>query len=557
MTQDFDGPAPSLPLVAPEPRPGSNLPEYTVGDLARRLKRSIEEEFGFVRVRGEISQPKKHSSGHCYLRLKDDTAVIEAVCWRGTMSKLAVKPEEGLEVIVTGRMTTYPGRSQYQLVIESMELAGEGALLKMLEERKRRLAAEGLFDPARKKPIPFLPAVIGVVTSPTGAVIRDILHRLNDRFPRHVLLWPVAVQGERAAAEVAAAIDGFNRLRAGGPVPRPELLIVARGGGSLEDLMAFNEEIVVRAAAASAIPLISAVGHETDTTLIDHASDRRAPTPTAAAEMAVPVRGELLAQVLDDERRLLASAGRLLSERRNRVEGLARGLGDPRALLDGHAQRLDDRAERLVLAAGALVERRRTRVGEAAARLRHPRDQLIQARQTLAGEARALDGALRHAVTMAEGRYQRVAGRLSLTPARHRLEDSARRLADLTPRLDRVFAATLETQARKLESLGQLLESYSHKSVLARGFVLVEDRDGKPITAARQTTAGQALTLRFGDDSRVGVTVAGDGAQTQAAPVVVASEAKAEPPEPKTEPKPEKKAESRKPRVPPTQGSLF
>ncbi|NUB17776.1 exodeoxyribonuclease VII large subunit, partial [Azospirillum formosense] len=399
------------PLIAPEPRPGSNLPEFSVGDLARRLKRSIEEEFGFVRVRGEISQPKRHSSGHCYLRLKDDTAVIEAVCWRGTASKLAVQPAEGLEVIVTGRMTTYPGRSQYQLIIESMELAGEGALLKMLEERKKRLAAEGLFDAGRKKPIPFLPDVIGVVTSPTGAVIRDILHRLHDRFPRRVLLWPVAVQGERAAAEVTAAIEGFNRIPPGGPVPRPDLLIVARGGGSLEDLMAFNEENVVRAAAASRIPLISAVGHETDTTLIDFASDRRAPTPTAAAEMAVPVRAELLAQVLDDERRMVGATTRMLAERRTRVEGLARGLGDPRALLESHAQRLDDRAERLALAAVSLLDRRRTRLNELGAALRHPREKLAGAGQRLAADSRARDGAPRHAGVAARGQQERGRGR--------------------------------------------------------------------------------------------------------------------------------------------------
>ncbi|WP_085557339.1 exodeoxyribonuclease VII large subunit [Azospirillum agricola] len=530
MTNDLD----ALPLIAPEPRPGSNLPEFTVGDLARRLKRSIEDEFGFVRVRGEISQPKKHSSGHCYMRLKDDTAVIEAVCWRGTVAKLAVKPEEGLEVIVNGRMTTYPGRSQYQLIIESMELAGEGALLKMLEERKRRLAAEGLFDPSRKTPIPFLPDVIGVVTSPTGAVIRDILHRLNDRFPRHVLLWPVAVQGERAAAEVTAAIQGFNRIAPGGPVPRPDLLIVARGGGSLEDLMAFNEESVVRAAAASAIPLISAVGHETDTTLIDFASDLRAPTPTAAAEMAVPVRTELLAQILDDERRLLACASRAVADRRNRVEGLARGLGDPRALLEGHAQRLDDRAERLNLAAAALVERRRTRVGELSAKLRHPREKLAQAGQRLTSEARALDGALRHAVAMAEGRFERVAGRLSLTPARVKLGEVERRLADLTPRLERAYGKSVEERGAKLAAVGQLLESYSYKGVLARGFALVQDREGQPITRAEQAVPGLPVTLVFGEEGRVAATVDGG------------------------EPKPERKAEAvRKPRPVPVQGSLF
>ncbi|CAO3352271.1 Exodeoxyribonuclease VII large subunit (EC 3.1.11.6) [Azospirillum palustre] len=544
MTSE-NAPQTSTPLIAPEPRPGSNLPEFTVGDLARRLKRSIEEEFGFVRVRGEISQPKKHSSGHCYMRLKDDTAVIEAVCWRGTMAKLAIRPEEGLEVIVTGRMTTYPGRSQYQLIVESMELAGEGALLKMLEERKRRLAAEGLFDPDRKKRIPFLPDVIGVVTSPTGAVIRDILHRLNDRFPRHVLLWPVAVQGERAASEVTAAIDGFNRIQPGGRVPRPDLIIVARGGGSLEDLMAFNEENVVRAAAASAIPLISAVGHETDTTLIDFASDLRAPTPTAAAEMAVPVRGELLAQILDDERRLLACASRAVEDRRNRVEGLARGLGDPRALLEGHAQRLDDRAERLNLAAMALLERRRTRVGELAAKLRHPREKLAQAEQKLASESRALDSGLRHAVTTAAGRFDRVAGRLSLTPARVKLDEGTRRIADLTPRLARSHAKGVADKAASLASLGQLLESYSYKGVLARGFALVEDRDGRPVTRADQATPGLAVNIVFADDAKVAATVDGGAPKAEMKP------------EAQADPKPEKKAAPRKPRPVPVQGSLF
>src|SRR5438067_7031914 len=287
-----------LPLAQPL---ASNLPEYTVSELSLALKRSIEDSFSHVRVRGEISGFKRHGSGHCYLALKDADAVLDAVCWRHTAIRLPLKPEDGMEVVCTGRLTTYPGRSKYQLVIDTIELAGIGALLRILEERRQRLAAEGLFDPERKKKLPFLPEVIGIVTSPTGAVIRDILHRLADRFPRRVLVWPVAVQGEGAAAQVAAAIAGFNRLLAGGPrdnsVPRPDLLIVARGGGSLEDLMAFNEEIVVRAAAASVIPLISAVGHETDTTLIDHAADRRAPTPTAAAEMAVPVRLDLIAEL--------------------------------------------------------------------------------------------------------------------------------------------------------------------------------------------------------------------------------------------------------------------
>src|ERR1700736_3648736 len=298
-----------LPLTAATAWGGeparSNLPEYTVSELSLALKRSIEDGFSHVRVRGEVSGFKRHGSGHCYFALKDAEAVLDAVCWRQTAIRLPIKPEDGMEVVCTGRLTTSPGRSKYQLVIDSIALAGVGALLKILEDRRQRLAAEGLFAAERKKKLPFLPEIIGIVTSPSGAVLRDILHRLADRFPRRVLLWPVAVQGEGAAAQVAAAIEGFNRLVPGGRVPRPDLLIVARGGGSLEDLMPFNEEGVVRAAAASAIPLISAVGHETDTTLIDLASDRSAPTPSAAAEIGVPVRLNLRAE-------MAAKSGRLV-----------------------------------------------------------------------------------------------------------------------------------------------------------------------------------------------------------------------------------------------------
>ncbi|MGH7030489.1 MAG: exodeoxyribonuclease VII large subunit, partial [Stellaceae bacterium] len=355
-------------LVAAPPR--TNLTEYTVSELSLALKRSIEDGFGHVRVRGEISGFKRHGSGHFYLALKDADAVLDAVCWRMTAIRLAVKPEDGMEVVCAGRLTTFPGRSKYQLVIDTIELAGVGALLKLLEERRRRLAAEGLFAVERKQPLPFLPAVIGVVTSPSGAVIRDILHRLADRFPRRVLIWPVAVQGEGAAAQLAAAISGFNRLPANGPVPRPDVIIVARGGGSLEDLMAFNEEIVVRAAAASLIPLISAVGHETDTTLIDHASDRRAPTPTAAAEMAVPVRLDLVAELAGKSSRLSGGLARVFAERRLQLAGLARGLPAPQDLIGAAAQRLDDRAERLRLAAEGHLRATRHRLDLAAVRLR-------------------------------------------------------------------------------------------------------------------------------------------------------------------------------------------
>ncbi|TWB62193.1 exodeoxyribonuclease VII large subunit [Nitrospirillum viridazoti] len=515
MTQDFpDSPPPpaaDLGYAGATPVAGGNLPELSVSDLSRALKRTVEETFGYVRVRGEVSQPKRVSSGHLYLRLKDDQAVIEAVCWKGTVMRLAVKPEDGMEVVCTGRLTTYPGRSQYQLIIETMELAGEGALLKMLEERKRRLAAEGLFDAQRKRPLPFLPRVIGVVTSPTGAVIRDILHRLADRFPRHVLLWPVAVQGEQAAAQVARAIQGFNAIAPGGPVPRPDLLIVARGGGSLEDLMPFNEEIVVRAAAASQIPLISAVGHETDTTLIDFASDRRAPTPTAAAEMAVPVRAELMAQVMECGRRLEGTANRLLAERRNRVEGLARGLGDPRALLEGCAQRLDDRGERLALSMTGLIRRHRTEVAKLGAGLRHPAQVLGLAYARLDIAGRGLSGGLTRLLADRATRAQNLAQRLTPQPLVRRAEEGGARLDDLGRRLDASFSRAVADGARRLEGQAKLLETLSYRGVLARGFALVTTADGHPVTKAADAPAGGRVRVEF-IDGAVGATLDGEGA---------------------------------------------
>jgi exodeoxyribonuclease VII large subunit len=327
--------------------PGDNSPALSVGELAGSLKRLIESEFGQVRVRGEISGFKRHSSGHCYFSLKDENACIDAVIWRGSAGALGFRPEDGAEVIATGRMTTYAGRSKYQLVVERLELAGEGALMARLERRRKALAAEGLFDESRKRRLPFLPGVIGVVTSPTGAVIRDILHRLEDRCPTHVLLWPVPVQGDGASAKIAAAIRGFSAIAADAPIPRPDLLIVARGGGSIEDLWAFNEEEVVRAVADCPIPLISAVGHETDTTLIDHAADRRAPTPTAAAEMAVPVRAELFASIGELGRRAGNCLSRMADRSRERLELTVCRWPDPEALFAPAAQRLDEVGERL------------------------------------------------------------------------------------------------------------------------------------------------------------------------------------------------------------------
>ncbi len=444
-----------------------NLPEYTVSELSAALKRSIEQGFSYVRVRGELTGFKRHSSGHCYFALKDADAVLDGVAWRGTAQRLTLKPEDGMEVVCTGRLTTYPGRSKYQIVIETMELAGIGALLKLLEERRKRLAAEGLFAEERKRKLPFLPGVIGIITSPTGAVIRDILHRLADRFPRPVLLWPVAVQGEGAAAQVAAAIEGFNRLAPGGRVPRPDLLIVARGGGSLEDLMAFNEEIVVRAAASSAIPLISAIGHETDTTLIDYASDRRAPTPSAAAEMAVPVRLDLLAELDGKAVRLSGSLSRLLAERRARVEGLARGLPDPLGLLDTARQRLDDRAERLLVSFRALLALRCHRLD-------------------VAGER--LSGAALAAL----------------------LERARARLADALPRLRYAMARFLAHERHRLDGVGGRLETYGQtlRDTLARGFAIIRDAAGMVVDSARALAPGDALSIEF-HDGKLAATVDG------------------------------------------------
>jgi len=447
----------------------SNLPEFTVSEISQAVKRTLETSFERVRVRGEVSKPNYHGSGHLYFSLKDENAVIDAVCWRSAVGRLKLRLEHGMEVVVTGRVTSYPGSSKYQIVIESVELAGEGALLKMLEERRKRLAAEGLFDAARKKPLPYLPEVIGVITSPTGAVIRDILHRLADRFPRRVLLWPVAVQGEGAAAQVVAAIRGFNALPEGGPkgvkVPRPDVLIVARGGGSLEDLMPFNDEEVVRAAAASAIPLIAAVGHETDITLIDFAADRRAPTPTAAAEMAVPVRAELLDEVLDHGHRLVRSLTRLAEEMTQRLDGwIERLLNAPRAYFSG-------RWDRLARFAAALPTPKQ-QLGQATLTLDHAIANLSQGMTTL------------------------------LTRKHHALERAAALLRPET------IAAPLDRARLHLDSLAALLDSYSYERVLARGFALVRDAADHPVASAAAVAPGAGLTIRFAD-GEVGATATG------------------------------------------------
>ena len=457
--------------------PVSNLPEYTVSELSRALKRTVEESYSYVRLRGEISGFKRAASGHLYMSLKDENAVLDAVCWRGAAGRLSIAPQDGLEVVCSGKLTTYPGRSKYQIVVDSMELAGEGALLKLLEERRRKLAEEGLFDDSRKKDLPYLPEVIGVVTSPTGAVIRDILHRLNDRFPRHVLLWPVLVQGAGAAAQAAAAIRGFNRIEPGGPVPRPDLLIVARGGGSLEDLWAFNEEIVARAAADSAIPLISAVGHETDTTLIDFAADKRAPTPTAAAEMAVPVRAELQAAVLDDARRMVAAMQRMAEERRIRLEGLARGLPDLDGLLGTARQRLDVADERLRNAMQTGLRDRAQRIARWAGQIKPPRRIVEEKGQRLKREGEALAGALARLFKANEQDFAQKSQRLTEELIGRRLRDSGRRL----------------------KALADMLESLSFRRVLERGYAVVRDAAGAAVVEAAALSASDRVSVEFSD----------------------------------------------------------
>ncbi len=465
-----------------EPRAGQNAPEFTVSEISGAVKRVIEGEFGRVRVRGEIGRISRPASGHLYLDLKDERAVLGAVVWRMTARALAFRPEDGMEVVATGRLTTFPGASKYQMVIEELAPAGVGALMAMLEKRRQALAAEGLFDAARKRRLPYLPEVIGVVTSPSGAVIRDILHRLRERFPRPVLLWPVTVQGERCAPEVAAAIRGFNALAPGGPVPRPDLIIVARGGGSLEDLWGFNEEIVVRAAAESRIPLISAVGHETDTTLIDFAADRRAPTPSAAAEMAVPVRVDLIAAIAGLEHRRRGALARGLAQRGQRLRDLARGLPRPEALIAERAQRLDGLGVRLPLALIAFTRHLHLALSRGAAGRFGP------ALLAIGNEKR------RQRLLRLELGLRPAAMTAAIARLRERLEAREARLARSGGRRTADARTELDALARTLASLGP-------EKVLERGFAIVRDGSGAVLTRAAQAGAAAALELQFADGS--------------------------------------------------------
>ena len=480
----------------------SNNPELTVSELSNAIKRALEDGFGFVRLRGEISGYRgPHASGHCYFAIKDDKAKIEAVIWRGVFSKLRFKPEEGLEVIATGKVTSYPGSSKYQIVVEALEPAGIGALMAQLEERRRKLAAEGLFAEERKRPRPFLPRVVGIVTSPTGAVIRDMLHGFAERFPVHVVVWPVRVQGETSGREVAAAIRGFNALPVGGRIPRPDVLIVARGGGSLEDLWGFNEEIVVRAAAESAIPLISAVGHETDWTLIDHAADARAPTPTKAAEWAVPKYSELIETTADLELRLRKCVRRTVESARERLKAYARSLPRLENLLALPRQRFDEAERRLARALSANTHAHGKRLAQIAPRLqvRLVAQRIDRDRQRLDRVQRAGLTALARSTSTRRTRFERTAARHTPHALVQRAARQRERIDNLSARLRQSLASRIVLDRRALDAQAQMLASLSYQSVLRRGFALVRDQDGRAVRSVTNLAHGDRIAVELVD----------------------------------------------------------
>ncbi|SFO85916.1 exodeoxyribonuclease VII large subunit [Tranquillimonas alkanivorans] len=479
---------------------GENAPEFTVSEISGAIKRVIEGEFGRVRVRGEVGRVFRARSGHLYFDIKDDRCVLASVTWKGQVGALSALPEEGMEVVATGKLTTFGSQSKYQLNVEDLRPAGVGALMAMLEKRKKALEAEGLFAAERKRPLPFLPEVIGVVTSPSGAVIRDILHRLRDRFPRKVLVWPVAVQGQSCAAEVARAIEGFNRLTPGGALPRPDLLIVARGGGSIEDLWGFNEEVVARAAAASEIPLISAVGHETDTTLIDYVSDHRAPTPTAAAELAVPVRMELLAWTDQQGARLTRAMTQGLSLRGQRLRDLSRALPRPESLLDPARQRLDWLDARLPAALKALAQTRRGRLTELAAVLRPAtlRSRVTAENQRLHHLPPRLDAALARTRRQSQDSFAKCAARLSPLPIRREIDRKRKELDKLSARLTPCYESRIRTARDRLDGLERLRVTLGYEATLQRGYAVVWSGD-HVLTTKGAAEQAPALEIQFRD----------------------------------------------------------
>ena len=483
-----------------DPVPGQNMPEYSVSEISGAVKRTLEDEFGRIRVRGEVGRVFRARSGHLYYDIKDDRNVLACTTWKGQIAGLSVVPEEGLEVVVTGRLTAFGAQSKYNLNVDEVAVAGQGALMALLEKRKKQLAAEGLFDAARKKPLPYLPDIIGVVTSPSGAVIRDILHRLRDRFPRKVLVWPVAVQGAACAPEVARAIEGFNKLKPGGVLPRPDLIIVARGGGSVEDLWGFNEEIVARAAAASDIALISAVGHETDTTLIDFVSDHRAPTPTAAAELAVPVRMELLAWTDSQGARLIRAAGNLVGQRRQRLGDLARALPRGDSLLETGRQRLDRAADKLEVALGRGVEKRRIRLYEMSGSLRPSvLERMIRSeRSRLAARSDRLGPELKRAVAARREAFQARAGRLRPRQLQLQLGQQNDAFTHLSRRLSVAGDTQIARLGATLDAAGRMLAGLGYEATLERGYAVVR-AEGVVVTTSKAARTAPALEIQFAD----------------------------------------------------------
>lgn len=503
-----------------DPVPGSNTPEFSVSEIAGKVKKLIEGELGWVRIKGEVGRVVLARSGHLYFDLKDDRNVLSCMTWKGQVSDLGTMPEEGMEVVAEGRMTASGFQSKFSLNAQRIAIAGEGALMALLEKRKKALAAEGLFDASRKKPLPYLPEVIGVVTSLQGAVIRDILHRLRDRFPRKVMVWPVAVQGAACAPEVARAIAGFNALTPGGSMPRPDLIIVARGGGSVEDLWGFNEEAVARAAAASDIPLISAVGHETDTTLIDFVSDQRAPTPTAAAEMAVPVRHELLAWVEQAGARMASSLSSGLLRRDQRLRDLARALPRADALVEGPRQRLDVLGDRLGPALIAGVQKRRVRLSDVSGSLRPT----VLTRQLRSEDKRLSEMSTRLAPALGRviaARRERLEARSVRFAPRLLAQDAAQakvRFDSVRARLAATGTRQIERLRQRLDAMDRLRETLGYKATLARGYAVVRG-GGEIVTSKAAAEAAAGLEIEFGDGK---LKLGGGGA---------AKKGKAKPPE--------------------------
>ena len=517
----------------------TNAPEFSVSELSGAVKKTLEGAFGRVRVRGEIGRVVTARSGHVYFDLKDDRSVIASVAWKGVAARFQTRPEEGMEMVASGKLSTFGQQSKYQLIVDELAPAGVGALMVMLEKRKKALEAEGLFSPDRKQDLPYLPEVIGVVTSPQGAVIRDILHRLRDRFPREVLVWPVVVQGERCAPEVTAAIQGFNAIQPGGPVPRPDLLIVARGGGSIEDLWGFNEEAVVRAAAASEIPLISAVGHETDVTLIDYASDHRAPTPTAAAEVAVPVRTDLLAGLAALEERRVRGITRNLSQRRDRLRDLARLLPRPEMLVAESTQAYDALALRLPRALAAAAQGARLKLERQTGRFGPAllTNRVTRFRDALAVQTRTLPQALSRRTSTASERLTNLSSRLTPQAVLRSTRSGRQGVGSASARLNQAGASLIRQARGRFTAIERVHASLDYRATLKRGFSIVRGPTGEIESSVAAAKAAGALEIEF-RDGRLAASV-GKG----------------------TAPQPTKPAKPAKPRAKPKsdddQGSLF